>query len=38
MSSNGNLTSIAKPVTEPTKGSLMKPLFLNTLSETITSI
>ena len=38
MSSNKNLTSVAKPVTVPARGELMKPSFLTTLSSTITSI
>ena len=38
MSSNGHLTNVAKPITAPTVGSLMKPSFLDTLSTTITNI
>lgn len=38
MSSHRNLTNIAKPVTVPLRGDLLRPLFLNTLSETIKSI
>jgi hypothetical protein len=38
MSSNKNLTNIAKPVTVPGRGSLLQPLFLNTLSTTIDAI
>lgn len=38
MASNKNLTSVAQPITPPTKGSLMKPSFLSNLSTTITSI
>lgn len=38
MKSNANLTSVANPVTPPTQGSLLQPLFLNTLSTTVDNI
>lgn len=38
MQSNANLTNIAKPVTQPNRGDLLQPLFVNTLATTITNI
>ena len=38
MQSNANLTTVAKAVTPPAKGDLLKPLFVNTLSTTIDNI
>ena len=38
MASNKNLKNIAKPVTVPTKETLIKPSFLDTLSNTVKSI
>jgi hypothetical protein len=38
MASNGNLTNVAKPVTVPTRGSLLKPSFLDTLSTIIDQV
>lgn len=38
MASNSNLKNIAKPVTVPAKETLIKPSFLNTLSNTVKSI
>lgn len=38
MQSNANLTNIAKAVTPPQRGALLKPLFLDTLSTTIQNI
>lgn len=38
MQSNANLKNIAKPVTPPVKGELLRPLFVNTLTSTITNI
>lgn len=38
MQSNSKITSVATPVTPPTVGSLLKPLFLDTLNSTIDTI
>lgn len=38
MQANANLTTVAIPITPPDFGSLLKPLFLDTLSNTIQNI